>query len=90
MTPSLEGKYVTFHKNRKQNPKTWVYNVFTKGNSHGIINLGQVRWYAQWRQYAFYPIEGSVFEKTCLGDIQQFCILLNHKQRLRTLRGNSP
>jgi len=81
MTPDIKSQYLDFVKNKKQNPSTWIYNVFTKGNSRGIFNLGQIRWYAQWRQYAFYPAEGTVFEKTCLGDIQQFCIKLNKKQR---------
>lgn len=72
-------KYLKFHKASKQNPKTAIYIVRT----HDLCGakLGEIRWYAQWRQYGFYPEEGTVFEKTCLSDIANFCIELNKKQR---------
>ena len=75
-------KFIQFIRARKQNPRTWIYLVRTN-NIQGTL-LGQVRYYPQWRQYGFYPEEGTVFEKTCLGDIKEFCIELNERQRLRS------
>ena len=80
-TDCIEAKHIEFVKAYKQNPKTEIWKVFTKTDS---IFLGTIKWYAQWRQYGFYPAEGTVFEKTCLGDIQQVCINLNLRQRLKT------
>lgn len=76
-------KYITFHRAVKQNPKTWIYLVRSK-DSKGSSLLGVVKYYAQWRQYGFYPESGTVFEKTCLNDIKDFCIKLNEKQKLRS------
>lgn len=76
-------KYIKFHRAVKQNPKTWIYLVRSK-EEQGSALLGIVKWYAQWRQYGFYPEPGTVFEKTCLNDIKNFCIDLNERQRLKT------
>lgn len=82
----LKYKYIYFVKSRKQNPKTMIYLVRTN-NSHGLgILLGMIKWYAQWRQYGFFPEEKTVFEKTCLHDIADFCIQLNKKQRQKRIQ----
>lgn len=74
-------KYLNFIKARKQNPRTWIYLVRAKQDH---ILLGIIKWYPSWRQYAFYPEQGTVFEKTCLEDIRHFCIELNERQKLRS------
>ena len=76
-------KFIYFIRAIKQNPKTWIYIVRTDTNNGNGILLGIVKWYAQWRQYGFYPEENTVFEKTCLKDIAAFCIDLNERQRLK-------
>jgi len=82
-------KFIHFVKSRKQNPKTVIYDVLTNDKiiesgvtGHPIL-LGIIKWYANWRQYGFYPESGTVFEKTCLADISDFCIELNKRQRLK-------
>ena len=35
--------------------------------------LGEVRWYAPWRCYVFYPYVGRLFEEDCLRDLAAFC-----------------
>lgn len=77
----LKYKYIQFVKSAKQNPKTWIYLVRT--NDLRCILLGVVKWYPRWRQYGFYPEQGTVFEKTCLEDIKEFCIELNKRQHKR-------
>lgn len=55
--------------------KTAIWEVVTKD---GQSILGQVRWYAPWRKYCFYPIHGYashiyvIFEQVCLRDIADF------------------
>jgi|APCry1669189883_1035261.scaffolds.fasta_scaffold299619_1 hypothetical protein len=49
--------------------KTAIWRVWTK-DEHAII--GQVRWFAPWRKYCFFPSLDTVFEEVCLRDIASF------------------
>lgn len=70
--------FLDFKEAKSHNPSSWIIDVFAKD---GNILLGRIKWYAHWRQYAFYPEEKTVFEKTCLADIQELCRRLNVIQR---------
>jgi hypothetical protein len=59
--------------------KTHVWLVHPK--TGGM--LGEVRWYAPWRQYAFHPIPRTLYERQCLRDIADFCEEETAKQRER-------
>jgi len=63
-----QTKYLCFVL-AEQKPKTSVYAVQSK-NSGSI--LGEIRWYAAWRQYTFMPTEETVFNSECLNDIIKF------------------
>lgn len=39
----------------------------------GLAGIGEVRWYSAWRCYALFPEINTVFERTCLRDIADFC-----------------
>jgi hypothetical protein len=43
--------------------------------------LGEIRWYAPWRRYCFYPYVGTVFEEKCLRNIAEFCEQQTQEQR---------
>jgi len=47
--------------------KTDIWNVLSK--SSGFI-LGKIKWYGPWRQYCFFPSPNSVFNNSCMSDIQ--------------------
>lgn len=66
LTKEYKNIYFSWYTNTG---KTLVYNCHTKDSKH---LLGQVKWYAQWRCYAFYPSDNCVFEKVCLKDIVDF------------------
>ena len=52
--------------------KTKIWRVRpTRYEGNG--DLGMIQWYGPWRQYAFFPVGATVFEKTCLRDIASFC-----------------
>ena len=59
------SKYLDF-KVIEYKPKTKVVSVTSK--LHGDT-LGIIKWYGAWRQYAFFPEEGTLFNKSCLDDI---------------------
>jgi hypothetical protein len=40
-----------------------------------------VRWYGKWRQYAFFPMPNTVFERQCLRDIANFCEAKTRERR---------
>jgi len=64
----IEYEYIHF-KIARCLPKTRVWNC--RGN-HGDNLLGEVKWYAGWRQYCFFPAPSTVFNKGCLEDINSF------------------
>ena len=62
------SKWIRFDLAAVQKPKTSVWNVSSKAGYF----LGQVRWTAPWRTYAFFPAPETVFEDECLQDIAGF------------------
>ena len=40
------------------------------------VELGEIKWYASWRRYAFYPKENTIHERDCLRDIAQFLAMV--------------
>lgn len=60
--------------------KTKIFMVYAKQDDSVI---GQVRWYAPWRQYSFQPMEGTVFERQCLLDITRFIQNLMNERKLQ-------
>lgn len=66
-------------------PKTKIWTV---RNTVARVNLGDVRWFGRWRQYAFFPGAELVFEKTCMRTIADFCerATRTHIRRARSER----
>jgi len=62
------SKYLEFNVIGKK-PKTKVIEVTSKlyGDRLGII-----KWFGRWRQYAFFPETGTIFNVDCLNDIQSY------------------
>jgi hypothetical protein len=56
---------------------TEIYNVIARGEEGRLgAMLGQVKWYANWRRYCFFPIEDSLFDASCLKEIEDFITAL--------------
>lgn len=68
--------------------KTMIIEVFSK---ESITAVGQVRWYAPWRKYTFWPAANTVFEATCLSAIAHFCerLMRDHKKNQLWRKQNS-
>lgn len=75
-----QGKYIKFHLSEEQTKsgKTQIWNVTAKADD---FTLGQVRWFARWRKYSFFPAPDCVFEETCLGDIGDFLKWATHSHK---------
>ena len=62
------SKYLVFEL-LKQKPKTKVIGVYSKKE---FEVLGEIKWFGRWRQYAFFPEPGTVYNVECLNDIQTY------------------
>jgi len=57
--------------------RTWVYYI--RDNRDRV--LGQIRWFGKWRQYTFYPEPGTIWNDSCLKDIQHFLAELKEARK---------
>lgn len=73
-----DSKYLLFRILEKKE-KTDVYEVVSKLHDN---QLGIVKWYARWRQYAFFPNQDTVWNKDCLNDIRYFLEILMHDRKI--------
>ena len=62
------SEYIKFYLLEKK-PKTFVYSVV---NLKSETSLGTIQWYGAWRQYCFFPIPHTVFNKDCMQYIIKF------------------
>ena len=47
--------------------------IWTVGSVRQGAELGQVRWFGRWRQYAFFPGPETAFNAKCLRDVAEVC-----------------
>jgi hypothetical protein len=64
----MKSKWIRFEQ-IGDTGKTKIWNVVTKEEGYA---LGEIKWYAPWRKYSFFPLGSMVFEITCLMDIINF------------------
>jgi hypothetical protein len=78
--PIYEAKYdyvMMIEDEMMRRPKTKNFAVYANSGSY----LGRIKWYANWRQYCFFPSEESVFSKGCMNDINDFITKQMVKQK---------
>ena len=83
-----ESRFIEFDK-IGDTGKTEIWNILSK--SSGFI-LGRIHWYGPWRQYCFSPSPGSVFNTTCMDDIQNKIeeLMKDRRSEARRLRQSPP
>jgi hypothetical protein len=74
-----QGKWIDFNEAQSKT-KTKIFWVQNR-NDNSLI--GEVRWYGPWRQYAFYPMPNTVYERQCLMDITKFIHYLMMQRKLQ-------
>lgn len=73
----MHGRYVQFHFFKfTQTKKTKIWYVH-----NGIHRLGEIKFFPQWRKYAFYPSTMVILEEDCLRDIAEFCEIETKKYK---------
>jgi hypothetical protein len=66
-------KWIRFDLQNTPSRKTKVWVVWSSKEDFEGAELGQVKFYPQWRKFAFFPASQTLFEKDCLRDIADFC-----------------
>ena len=66
-----QSKYLLFRDDGplKQGAKTRQFSVLSRRTK---ALLGHSKWWTNWRQYCFFPLN-SLFDKKCLREIADFC-----------------
>lgn len=57
---------------------TDVYDVFSTRQG---TKLGVIKWYGQWRQYAFFPAGSTIWNPDCLREVADKCAELTREHR---------
>ena len=62
-----KGEYFYIIKQENKNRKTPIYHIFNFDTNF----LGDIRWFAKWRRYCFFPYNNTVWDIKCLRDVQE-------------------
>ena len=74
-----KGKNSTVYINQCYN-RGRITNAYAirKDSSFGLGDmLGEIKWHGAWRQYVFFPSENTMWNSTCLENIQKFLKEIN-------------
>ncbi len=67
----VQGSFIIFRRDLlAEKGKTQLWFVLTMDQS---MVLGNIRWFGRWKKYAFFPNPETVYERTCLREIADFC-----------------
>lgn len=66
-------KWIHFDLQAPDGRKTQRWIVWSGKEGFEGSELGQVKFYPQWRKYSFFPASQTLFEADCLRDIATFC-----------------
>ena len=70
----MDGQIVIEKVGNTPSGKTAIYEVQNASD----VFLGEIRWYANWRRYVFFPdvCQVCLFDASCLYKIADFCTTL--------------
>ncbi len=71
----IRGEYM--HLVELQLPKGRKTAIYEVRENTSNRPLGQIKWYAPWRGFCWYPACGTVFDSGCLGQIITWIRALN-------------
>lgn len=73
------GKYLNAYIEEIEGRKTPIYYIYSKLDE--TVLLAEIKWYAPWRKYCFFPEDDIVFDNKCLKEILDFINFLNEKHK---------
>jgi len=76
-----ETQYLVFEEQEiKASRKTKIINI--TNITHGEV-IGVIKWYGSWRQYCFYPTNNTIWNTTCLDDVQEVIVKLMNDRKIK-------
>lgn len=85
----MKVKYIDFSRARpSKTGKTSIWRCMAINGLGLRYCLGEIRWAAPWRRYAYFPLPFTVYEKDCLRTIADFVDerTTRHRKRLAKKR----
>jgi hypothetical protein len=70
----------TLDERESRGKKTEVWRVRA---TRDCALLGTIKWFGRWRQYTFFPADGTTFNPECLRAIADYCRMLTTRHRAR-------
>lgn len=65
----MMAKHVEMRPVPAPDRKTSIWEVCS---IQGGLSLGEVKWFAHWRQYTFWPAVGTIYDESCMREIADF------------------
>jgi hypothetical protein len=79
MPEKLVGKYMqAVRQPLGTGRKTHIYTVEEVKTSE---KLGTILWYGAWRSYCFIPEDATIYDKGCLKQLSDWCVMLTDAYR---------
>ena len=66
-----QGQYLNYEDEGPVSPGSKTHKFSVSSRYSGAL-LGYVKWFVQWRQYCFFPLNGAIFDKSCMREIAEF------------------
>ena len=61
--------------------KTKIWQVIQIGVEGFQLKLGEIRWQASWRRYAFFPELHTLYDESCLRTLADYCQMKTQDHR---------
>lgn len=65
----FQSEYLEIQEEKLANRKTSIYHIWSIKEK---CTLGEIKWYAPWRKYCFYPNNDTIWDSKCLSEIINF------------------
>jgi len=74
----IEKEHIDFlFEGDSKSGKTEHWGVIAKDGAY----IGEIKWYASWRKYVYYPEDGTLYDSNCMDTISEFIKGLMGKRR---------
>lgn len=72
------GKYFFITRQILPKRKTPIYYIF---EFNGVC-IGEIRWYASWRKFCFYPYDDTIWDTKCLNSVIEYIDNINEEYKI--------
>lgn len=77
VTLPIQSDYLDFHSHTFSDRKTPIVFVYSKNSGE---KLAEIRWFGRWRQFAFFPEPGTIWNPDCLASVTEVILHLKEQK----------